>query len=44
MTLGLQGCETMRGAGSGLKKDIENFKGKNNVIYKIDGWLRDHLW
>lgn len=33
----LTGCETVKGAGEGAKKDFENAQ-------KVDGWLQDNLW
>lgn len=33
----LFGCETIKGAGEGMKKDWESAK-------KADGWMQDNLW
>jgi predicted small secreted protein len=33
----LAGCQTLKGAGEGAKKDLEGAQ-------QVDGWLRDNLW
>ncbi len=40
-TLIVQGCETLKGAGTGFKKDTEHL-GTN--IQSLDQWMGEHLW
>ena len=39
-----QGCETVKGAGQGFKKDVENIKSSKGWIYKTDAWMQEHMW
>lgn len=39
--LGLTGCETFKGIGSGFKKDV---KGLSFNIKKADDWFKKNLW
>jgi predicted small secreted protein len=36
-----QGCETLKGAGRGVKKDAENL---GMSVQEADDWLQEHLW
>ena len=39
--LSVSGCETLKGAGTGFKKDTNNL-GTN--IQSLDQWMTTHLW
>ncbi len=43
-----QGCETVKGASAGAKKDINNtwhnVTSESGVVSKTDKWLQDHAW
>ncbi len=41
VVLTAQGCETLKGAGKGFKKDTENI-GVN--IKETDAWITENLW
>jgi hypothetical protein len=42
------GCETVKGAATGMQKDVENIANpdKNgwNAIEKTDAWIQEHMW
>ena len=40
----LQGCETVKGAAKGLKKDINSFQDENSDLNKADAWMQENLW
>jgi len=40
----LQGCETVRGAGQGLKKDVHNIAKKDGWVKQTDDWVQEKMW
>ena len=46
--LGLQGCETVKGAGQGFKKDVQNalyqLTDQDSELKKADAWVQENLW
>lgn len=40
----LQGCETVKGAAMGLKKDVENAKGFGQRLVEVDNWMQKNWW
>ena len=42
------GCEMIKGAGCGLKKDVHNVTNPNkngwNSLKKTDAWMQENLW
>ncbi len=47
-----QGCETVKGAKEGLKRDVKRIGGdeneaaceKKNPVLEVDAWMRENLW
>lgn len=48
LAVGAQGCNTIKGAGYGMRKDVEvtknQFTDANSELNRADDWLEEHLW
>jgi len=44
ISITLQGCETLKGASQGFKKDIHNLVSKEGPVHKADDWIQKHMW
>jgi predicted small secreted protein len=40
----ISGCETVKGAANGLKKDVESLSDPDSPINQADAWVQEHMW